>query len=759
MLQSSAIKISGLYTQTDPIPLLGISVSAEVRDFASRVFVQQTFKNSEPHPIEAVYVFPLEEGAAVCDFSVQIGDRIIRGEVEERNKAFEQYDEALSEGHGGFLLDQEKPNIFVASVGNLNPGQEAVVTITYVAELPFVDDAIRLMIPTTVSPRYAPPGSDPVSVDVISPPVSRNVPYGLSLRVKIMQSSPIRDVSSPSHEISSVKGEKECIAELQSNDNKLDRDFILEIKLDGPALPTALFQEHENGDRAIMVRFYPEFETDAKPFPSEIIFVLDCSGSMSGSSINQAKKVLELCLRSMSEGDRFNIVCFGNTFKTIFNNPRTYTEQSFNDAMRYIRTVNADLGGTELFPALEYVFERIGGSSDHRSEVLIMTDGEVFNEEKVINLARSNRHKARIFSFGIGYASSESLVRGLARVTGGVAEFVSPDEGIEAKVLRQFSRLDTPHVTDVVVDWGGMKVEQAPREFPPIFSGDSFTVYGRSKEGEMPERIHVSAKLTGGNISWDVPVQEIEMNNLVPTLWAKNYIRDLDTDSAASKGSRQTHRKQGAIKARLVEIAKRYNIASSETSFVAVEERNDEEKTKTEPVYRRIPIQLTRDWHGLKSRIDAMEIILKSEISNLSESRPRESMYSANVCFSRVEKRRQERRKETMIHELLQMQSAAGYFELSRVLEKILGKSLSELRELAKKIKGLAGKADPEHALATGLTLLALKQGAQEYSDLWGRSARKAKNWLERNAKDATIDSLSLMNKLNEFSPQYKRWG
>ena len=148
------IKVAGLFIQEGSVPLRGVAISVDVTDVASLVTVTQRFSNTETKPVEATYCFPLEDGSAVCRFEVRIGDRLIKGETEEREKAFEKYDKAMSEGYGAMLLDQEQPNIFVASIGNLMPGEEAIVSISYVSELPVHDNQVRLMIPTTVSPRY-----------------------------------------------------------------------------------------------------------------------------------------------------------------------------------------------------------------------------------------------------------------------------------------------------------------------------------------------------------------------------------------------------------------------------------------------------------------------------------------------------------------------------------------------------------------------------------------------------------------------------
>ncbi len=80
-------------------------------------------------------MFPLDEGAAVCGFEAIIDGTLVVGEVKEREAAFEMYDRAIEEGHGAFLLDEERPDVFQASVGNLLPGKEVLVRLTYVTEL------------------------------------------------------------------------------------------------------------------------------------------------------------------------------------------------------------------------------------------------------------------------------------------------------------------------------------------------------------------------------------------------------------------------------------------------------------------------------------------------------------------------------------------------------------------------------------------------------------------------------------------------
>src|SRR3990170_6403234 len=180
--------LSGLVTadtKATPVPLTAVRVEGNIAGRGEKVKIVQSFKNGENQPIEAVYKFPLPEGGAVCGFKAIIGEKIIEGDIEEREKAFELYDEALSKGHGAILLDEERPNIFTLSVGNLKPGATAIIEIEYVTLLETTGSGIRFFLPTTISPRYIPDGTQDdngIPVDnQVNPVYSSTVPYGLSL--------------------------------------------------------------------------------------------------------------------------------------------------------------------------------------------------------------------------------------------------------------------------------------------------------------------------------------------------------------------------------------------------------------------------------------------------------------------------------------------------------------------------------------------------------------------------------------------------
>jgi len=265
---------TGLITKDDAlVALAGVAITADVRGLCAKVTVVQRYFNREKQPIEAVYVFPLDEGATVCGFEAVIEGTLVVGEVKEREEAFRIYDDAVAAGHGAYLLDEERPDVFQASVGNLPPGKEALLKITYVTELDVDSGSVRFVVPTTVSPRYA-PAVDRVGVgrpdaETLNPVVTWNVPYGLVLSARIAMPGGVARVESPSHPISVATDANAVVVSLSQEQAALDRDFVLTVSASALDVPRAWLERSDDGRQAVAVAFVPMI--DPTPAPAEVI--------------------------------------------------------------------------------------------------------------------------------------------------------------------------------------------------------------------------------------------------------------------------------------------------------------------------------------------------------------------------------------------------------------------------------------------------------------------------------------------------------
>jgi hypothetical protein len=755
MTETSTVSNAGLFVRDEThaaVPLTGVSIEAEVNGLCARVSVGHRYVNRESTPIEAVYVFPLDEGAAVCGFEAVVDGTLVVGEVQEREKAFETYDDAMADGHGAFLLDEERPDVFQASVGNLLPGKEVLLRLTYVTELSIDGGCARFTIPTTISPRYA-PAADHTGVgrsdaQTLNPPVAWSVPYGLNLSMRIAMPGKISTLESPSHPISLTLNEHEATVTLAREQAALDRDFVLSIGAAGMDSPQAVIERAEDGTEAVAVSFVPTFSETASP--AEIVFVVDRSGSMEGTSIEEVRNALQLCLRSMISGCRFNIVGFGATYESLFPETRAYDQSSLDAASRHVRELRANLGGTEILPALEFTLSQPRHAELSR-QVVILTDGQVTNTDAVLALVAKHAAEARVFTFGIGAGASQHLVRGLARAGGGAAEFIYPGERIEPKVVRQFGRLLSPALHDVKVEWIGEPVTSMPMKVPPVFAGSRLLVYGFPKR-VRPAAVRLSATSPSGHLAFEVPFADVRVTagKSVTTLAARARIRELEESGEwlATRGSRQTERKHGSVTREIIELSIRYGLISRETSFVAVERR--EAPVQGDIQLRRVPIALTSGWGGIEHRMSLGSSYVGS-LPAPAAAMPR-GMRTLSLGSSGQDLRRFDGRlADTMgeaefrqmpsswrmrepiappgMHALVALQQADGYWELTVDLARVLDRTLSDIE--AALAGGSGSPSDLRRAWATALAITWLRVYAPAAEEEWSLLSLKARKWLD----------------------------
>ena len=766
---------SGLFSRnSEPIPLMGVSVKGDILGRGARVKIAQRFRNREEKAIEAVYKFPLPENAAICGFRALIDGRKIEGSVEEREKAFEIYDKALTRGDGGYLLDEERPNIFTLSVGNLKPKAEAIVEIEYVTLLETEGEKVRFFLPTTISPRYIPDGMPENSGipenDKINPVYATDVPYGLSLNLNIHQGSQLASVESPTHPVRVNMLGEIFQASLSSDSVKMDRDFILYLAYKTAFINRA-YRMRERGENFFQVDFTVGDEPGKEIKQGrikEVIFVLDCSGSMEGDSIQEAKKALEICLKSLDEGNSFNIYRFGSNFEHLFQSPEKYSDKSLENALSYFSKAKADLGGTEVLGPLKHIYSLPPAPETERS-IVLLTDGEVGNEGEVLDLVRNHQENTRFFPIWIGAGPNEFLIKGVARAGRGACEFIHPGERIEPKVLRAFQKLGEVALEELGIDWGKGSFDQAPQA-PLCYSGSPVSIFARQADGEESQGriLKLHGKISGAKKGWEIPISDQGRGDSLPApvLWAREKIRELEEGRDASlRGSRQADRKSKQVKDRIIELSKQYSLLSTLTSFVAVEEREEKDKSTGEIVLRKVPTLVTVGWHGmgrvLPSTVMAsmapsmapMPVLHDRSISFRQVSEPYEdSEISFSISIPKKRPQKKEAAKTDLLMDILSLQKMQGGLSLNERVAEKFGIDLKKIRNLASAME-LEISEDKFLIISTAILLQILRVHflAEELS--WKRVVRKSEAWLQKILETGkpTIKNRELMDWVEEY--------
>ncbi|MFT5133581.1 MAG: Ca-activated chloride channel family protein, partial [Gammaproteobacteria bacterium] len=381
-------------------PILHTDVSITITGMIARAKVKQSFRNPTNEWKEGVYVFPLPESATVDQMRMHIGERIIEGQIREKETARKEYKAAKKAGKKASLVEQERPSIFTTSLANIGPQETIVVEIEYQQVIKYDLGEFSLRFPTVVAPRYIPGNTyiagfsgdgwanntdEVADAARITPPV-RHPDSGkinpLSIHIDLDPGFKTEAISSPYHKINIEQGSKvgNYTISLCENTMPANRDFLLNWKAVGSTTPqAALFRENKNNDEYALLMILPPKKQQDLILKREIIFVIDTSGSMAGTSIVQAKSALQLALSRLKSGDRFNIIQFNSYTSQLFNVPVELTTHSLQQAQNYISALQAN-GGTEMASAIRAALNNQSSTQALR-QVVFLTDGSVGNEE------------------------------------------------------------------------------------------------------------------------------------------------------------------------------------------------------------------------------------------------------------------------------------------------------------------------------------------------------------------------------------------
>jgi Mg-chelatase subunit ChlD len=639
------------------LPLLEVSLDIKVVATVSRTALKQTFSNHSDITIkEATYCFPLYDGSAVVEFRAWIGqDRLLEGKIKPKDVAKAEFQEAVSRQRAAVLLEELTPEVFETSLGNIPAHTTVKVEIHYINELKadLGGDGVLVTVPTSVAPRYGTPPQDysraSTSSSIVTPEEN-----GLTIQVEVSAPVPIRKLESRTHPISVELGgeghpvaaksfrdlasasassttagfdSKKARATLSDRTTTLGKDFVLLIlAADATILASRALIEHipnRPDHSALMVTINPRelFGSNiaVENVRAEILFIADRSGSMI-DKIEALKRAMRIFLKSIPENCYFNICSFGSSYSLLWPEARRYTQENQEIAERHIRdSFEANMGGTEILSAIKTVVEKRNTGDGITTEVIVLTDGEVWDTDDTIKFVQETRTKTdnnvRFFALGIGNAVSHRLVEGIGRQGGGFAEVIAVDTAgrWESRVIRMLKGALTPRHwnCEILVPNATLKSAedaasrmmpiqrpaalQAPNQIPTLHAFRRTSIYFLVDTQLMGQTTSITVQtvtVSGQKIQMEIPLEKTDAKPLtIHHLAAKALMNDLETGQSWMHADKyQEYQKKDptafeqAVKSEAEKIGMEWSIVGKWTSFVAVD-NNDQIEQKTR-IYR-----------------------------------------------------------------------------------------------------------------------------------------------------------------------------
>ncbi len=584
------VKQGRLLVKTDtrdhyqPLPTLDTQANIHVSGMLARNTLTQTFNNPSTEWLEAIYVFPLPEQAAVDHLRMKVGERIIEGQIKPRQQAKKIYQQARDKGQRASLVEQQRPNLFTTKVANIAPGSQVVIEIEYQQPLSLNNNQFSLRFPMAITPRYIPGvaiaetasvsgggwamNTDQVSdASHITPPVhtGEDPINPVSIHITLDAGFPLQQVKSHYHGINQqMDANGVYTISLQRSQVASDRDFVLSWTPQVGNSPSAAFFSQAKGqDHYQMLMVLPPHDTayDSQPIPRDVTFVIDTSGSMHGTSMDQARSALLMALDRLRLHDRFNVIQFNSSTESLFSQSRIASFDNVMFARRYVESLEAN-GGTEMAPALKQALQQ-QPHEDYIRQVVFLTDGSVGNETALFGIISKHLNQTRLFTIGIGSAPNSYFMRKAAQFGRGSFTYIGNVNEVSEKMTELFDKLERPIMSDLkLVLNESMAFETYPKKIPDLYAGEPAIIAIRS---DRPIRqATLNGKLALTPWSRQLTLQQGDDHPGVATYWARQKIASL-MDSLQEGASPQQVRDE------VTQHALNHHLVSKYTSLVAVD--------------------------------------------------------------------------------------------------------------------------------------------------------------------------------------------
>ncbi|MEH2438943.1 VIT domain-containing protein [Nostoc sp.] len=595
MTQTLEQQRSGLYLQHSSqqiaFPLKHTEVKAKIAGNISRVEVTQSFENPFTTTLEAVYIFPLPDEAAVDDMLIRIGDRTIQGSIKKRQEALAIYEQARKQGQTAGLLEQERDNIFTQSLANIKPGEQIDVIIRYSDSLKFEGGNYEFVFPMVVGPRYIPgitieenavgggsaiaPMTLNQDTDLVPDASRLNAPilpdgmrsrHDINVTIEINAGVEIQDINSPSHQIQIIREGQLVNAKLGGGDTIPNKDLILRYQVSSNnTQTTTLTQADERGGHFALymipaVEYHPD-EIVAK----DMVFLIDSSGSQSGEPLMQCQELMRRFINGLNPDDTFSIIDFSDTTQQLSPVPLANTFQNRLLAINYINRLNAG-GGTEMLGGIRTVLNLKATNPGRLRNIVLLTDGYIGNENQILAEVKQRLQPGtRLHSFGAGSSVNRFLLNRIAELGRGIARIIRHDEPVDEVVEKFFRQINNPVLANIQLQWegDGESPIMYPSTPPDLFVEQPLVLFGRKPDAHSG-KLHVIGIAAGGRRyqqSFNLNFSQTG-NPAIAQLWGRSRIKDLMNQMVSGDT-------KGGVEA-VIDTALTYQLLSQYTAFVAV---------------------------------------------------------------------------------------------------------------------------------------------------------------------------------------------
>jgi len=545
-------------------------IQIDITGLVARVEVTQQFTNRGGGWAEGIYRFPLPQGAAVDRMLVKVENRILEGEIQEKETARRTYQKAKDAGQTATIVEQQRRNQFETRVANIGPGETIDITISYLQNVSYSDFSYHLRLPMTFTPRWEPaqqPDNSNAGLLQTAPWLQQATStngHSLKLQANLVSAVEFATIESRYHDVDIRQVTNGYRIELLNPHEVTDRDFELSWTPSLQSQPSAALTTFNDGESVYaQLMLAPPLADAIAPQPREVILIIDTSGSMEGDSLAQAKTALSHALKSLGPDDYFNLLQFNSVTEQLFDQSVPVTQTSLYMAHNFITSLNAN-GGTDMAPALKSALA-MPAIPQLMRQVVFITDGAVGNETRLLEMVAQDLDRSRMFTVAIGHAPNSWFMRKAAEIGRGSYVHIGKPDEVEEQMSALWGRIQLPALTDICVDWGD-SAEYYPEIIPDLYAGEPLWLLARLPSEPTMIGLCGSFNDLDWNMnvnSWDAAASGPAGDNLAK-LWARKKIEALEDGLMFGADPELTQLE-------ITGVALDYGLLTRHTSLVAVD--------------------------------------------------------------------------------------------------------------------------------------------------------------------------------------------
>jgi hypothetical protein len=558
-----------------PVPLEQVKFNGNIQNGIGEFKVQQYYKNNQKDKLlETTYIFPLSTNATIISAMLKIGDRELKSELIEKQKAREDYKEAVDDGKKAMLLEKNDMDYSIM-IGNVEPGENIMIEYCYLQTLNYVDNAEHtkghylFVIPTNIAPKFnreieKKEDFRVLSQDYFKNEILYNIKNTIKFNVDIAWKSDyeIKKIESLTHKDCKIdkkwlnKNEQSNDYEISMKGEGLLQDFNLLCYVDINDYNSFGYNDRKNTYNMFTLNINTE-ELNIPADDYTDIFILDCSGSMQSASSNKDKSktkiedavnALKLLIASLKPGINYNIIKFGSKFEKFYKESVKYDKHNHKSTMSFINNIQANLGGTELYKLMNKVLDE----ANNITNIFIITDGQVGGREELLeSMNKKIKEKTRIFVTGIGSDADRILCEKMAEIGKGTCSMMIDSTNLDATMIQQYklSRMDY---------YSNVQIKNAHQSASRLYF--------------LPGINNIYVK-NGGKKTCELEYDMIMKKNNIKTLKIMENNNDLVKKLFACEMIKNIENGNNKYNIDLLKFSLEYGIMSEKTSFIVVDEK------------------------------------------------------------------------------------------------------------------------------------------------------------------------------------------